>query len=136
MTGTVEGMAGGPPPLGAVGRMRVMAAGVRGARVVEGVLPAAFDDVWLVMGDLDGGFGEFQPDMRKVRVESVDGDRVTALAHSRYGRGRACTASCGPAGAGCRAVSWWWAWPPSRSGTAAGPERETVTGTASGRASP
>ncbi|WTW93085.1 hypothetical protein OG216_06695 [Streptomycetaceae bacterium NBC_01309] len=85
MTGTVEGMAGGPPPLGAVGRMRVMAAGVRGARVVEGVLPAAFDDVWLVMGDLDGGFGEFQPDMRKVRVESVDGDRVTALAHSRYG---------------------------------------------------
>ncbi|MGW0662752.1 hypothetical protein [Streptodolium elevatio] len=85
MTDMLEGMADGMPPLGSVGRMRVMAAGVRGARVVEGVLPASFRDVWLVMGDLEGGFGEFQPDMRKVRVESVDGDRVTALARSRYG---------------------------------------------------
>ncbi|WP_436770789.1 hypothetical protein [Yinghuangia sp. YIM S09857] len=85
MTGTVEDMADGTPALGAVARMRVMAAGVRGARVVEGVVPASFADVWLVMGDLEGGFGEFQPDMRKVRVERLDGDRVTALAHSRYG---------------------------------------------------
>ncbi|MFD3943081.1 hypothetical protein [Streptomyces sp. NPDC058579] len=68
-----------------VGRLRVMAAGVRGAYVVERVLPAPFDEVWAVMRDLEGGFGEFQPDMRSVRVLRVDGDRVEALARSRYG---------------------------------------------------
>lgn len=85
MTGQFEHFAADMPPIGPVARMRVMAAGIRGARVVEGTLPAAFDDVWSVMGDLEGGFGEFQPDMRRVRVESVDGERVTALAHSKYG---------------------------------------------------
>ncbi|MFG2642550.1 hypothetical protein ACGFYP_16475 [Streptomyces sp. NPDC048370] len=68
-----------------VGRLRVMGAGVRGAYVVERVLPAPFDEVWAVMRDLEGGFGEFQPDMRSVRVLRVDGDRVEALARSRYG---------------------------------------------------
>lgn len=68
-----------------VRRLRVMGAGVRGARVVEAVLPAAPEEVWAVMGDLEGGFGRFQPDMRSVRVVRVDGDRVEALARSRYG---------------------------------------------------
>ncbi|WOX23724.1 hypothetical protein [Streptomyces solicathayae] len=69
----------------AVRRLRVMGAAVRGARVVERVLPASPDEVWAVMGDLEGGFGRFQPDMRSVRVVRVDGDRVEALARSRYG---------------------------------------------------
>ncbi|MFF8378294.1 hypothetical protein ACF07V_19460 [Streptomyces sp. NPDC015661] len=68
-----------------VRRLRVMGAGVRGARIVEEVLPAPLDVVWAVMGDLEGGFGEFQPDMRSVRVLRRDGDRVEALARSRYG---------------------------------------------------
>ncbi|MBT2443560.1 hypothetical protein J7E93_26390 [Streptomyces sp. ISL-36] len=68
-----------------VGRLRVMGAGVHGARIVERVLPASLDDVWAVMGDLEGGFGSFQPDMRSVRVVRVEGDRVEALARSRYG---------------------------------------------------
>lgn len=68
-----------------VGRLRVMGAGVRGAHVVERVLPAAFGEVWGVMADLEGGFGDFQPDMRSVRVLRVDSDRVEALARSRYG---------------------------------------------------
>ncbi|MGW6395152.1 hypothetical protein ACWFR1_32665 [Streptomyces sp. NPDC055103] len=68
-----------------VGRLRVMGAAIRGAHIVEQVLPAAFDEVWGVMGDLEGGFGEFQPDMRSARVLRVDGDRVEALARSRYG---------------------------------------------------
>ncbi|NUU22957.1 MAG: hypothetical protein HOV68_15825 [Streptomycetaceae bacterium] len=71
--------------LGPVRRLRVMAAGIPGARVVEGVLPAGFPDVWAVMGDLEGGFGTFQPDMRELRVEAVHGDRVTAYARSKYG---------------------------------------------------
>ncbi|MFF0425478.1 MULTISPECIES: hypothetical protein [unclassified Streptomyces] len=68
-----------------VRRLRVMGAGVRGARIVERVLPAPLDVVWAVMGDLEGGFGSFQPDMRSVRVLRRDGDRVEALARSRYG---------------------------------------------------
>ncbi|MGA5064023.1 hypothetical protein ACPB9E_09635 [Streptomyces exfoliatus] len=68
-----------------VRRMRVMVAGVRGAHLVERVLPASLPRVWRVMGDLEGGFGEFQPDMRSVRVLRREGDRVEALALSRYG---------------------------------------------------
>lgn len=68
-----------------VARLRVMAAGVPGARVVERVLPAPPEAVWAVMSDLEGEFGRFQPDMRSVRVLRVTGDRVEALARSKYG---------------------------------------------------
>ncbi|MEV0989551.1 hypothetical protein [Streptomyces sp. NPDC049949] len=69
----------------AVTRLRIMAAAVPGARVVERVLPAPLEAVWAVMGDLEGGFGDFQPDMRRVRVLRVSGNRVEALARSRHG---------------------------------------------------
>ncbi|MFJ9340315.1 hypothetical protein ACIRP0_13610 [Streptomyces sp. NPDC101733] len=72
-------------PDDSVRRLRVMAAGVPGARVVERVLPAPVETVWSVMGDLEGGFGAFQPDMRHVRVVRSHGDRVEALARSRHG---------------------------------------------------
>ncbi|MFF5922494.1 hypothetical protein ACFY8C_29790 [Streptomyces flavochromogenes] len=81
--GGVEGRGG--LLLDDVRRMHVMVAGVRGARLVERVLPAPLPRVWQVMGDLEGGFGEFQPDMRSVRILRRDGDRVEALARSRYG---------------------------------------------------
>ncbi|MDD9378048.1 SRPBCC family protein [Streptomyces sp. ZAF1911] len=68
-----------------VARLRIMAAGVPGARVVEATLPAPLEAVWAVMSDLEGEFGRFQPDMRSVRVLRVTGDRVEALARSRYG---------------------------------------------------
>ncbi|MFD9304692.1 SRPBCC family protein [Streptomyces sp. NPDC060048] len=68
-----------------VARLRVMAAGIPGARVVERVLPAPLEAVWAVMSDLEGEFGRFQPDMRSVRVLRVAGDRVEALARSKYG---------------------------------------------------
>ena len=68
-----------------VERLRIMAAGVRGARIAEGVLPVPFEEVWAVMADLEGEFGRFQPDMRRVRVLRVAGDRVEALARSKYG---------------------------------------------------
>ncbi|MFE4260501.1 SRPBCC family protein [Streptomyces sp. NPDC056883] len=68
-----------------VARLRIMAAGVPGARVVEATLPAPLEAVWAVMSDLEGEFGRFQPDMRSVRVLRVAGDRVEALARSKYG---------------------------------------------------
>ncbi|MFB6522643.1 SRPBCC family protein [Streptomyces sp. NPDC056401] len=68
-----------------VARLRIMAAGVPGARVVEATLAAPLEAVWAVMSDLEGEFGRFQPDMRSVRVLRVTGDRVEALARSKYG---------------------------------------------------
>lgn len=68
-----------------VARLRIMAAAIPGARVVETVLPGPFEAVWAVMSDLEGEFGRFQPDMRSVRVLRVTGDRVEALARSKYG---------------------------------------------------
>ncbi|MCP3760059.1 hypothetical protein [Streptomyces sp. TBY4] len=68
-----------------VARLRIMAAAVPGARVVEAVLPAPLEAVWAVMSDLEGEFGRFQPDMRTVRVLRTTGDRVEALARSKYG---------------------------------------------------
>ncbi|MEU6865020.1 hypothetical protein ABZ924_17340 [Streptomyces sp. NPDC046876] len=73
------------PGLDPVARIRIMAAGVRGARVVEQVVPAPVEAVWAVMSDLEGEFGRFQPDMRSLRVLRVAGDRVEALARSKYG---------------------------------------------------
>ncbi|MET9962965.1 SRPBCC family protein [Streptomyces sp. NPDC006326] len=74
-----------PAPIDAVSRLRIMAAGVRGSRIAERVVPAPVEAVWAVMADLEGGFGRFQPDMRGVRVLRVTGDRVEALARSKYG---------------------------------------------------
>ncbi|MET7299981.1 hypothetical protein [Embleya sp. NPDC005575] len=74
-----------PVRVDAVARLRALTAGIPGARVVEGVVPAPFADVWAVMGDLEHGFGRFQPDMRRIRVSRRDGDRVEAYARSRYG---------------------------------------------------
>ncbi|MGR6996971.1 hypothetical protein ACU686_00565 [Yinghuangia aomiensis] len=44
-----------------------------------------FDEAWAVMGDLEDGFGVFQPDMRHVTVVDRDGEHVVADAPSRYG---------------------------------------------------
>ncbi|OLB81855.1 MAG: hypothetical protein AUI14_01860 [Actinobacteria bacterium 13_2_20CM_2_71_6] len=71
--------------LDAIARLRVLAAGVRGATVVERTIAAPGDVVWGTMADLEGGFGRFQPDMRHVVVESIDGDHIVALARSRFG---------------------------------------------------
>lgn len=73
------------PEVDPVARLRIMAAGVPGARVVEATLAAPLEAVWAVMSDLEGEFGRFQPDMRSVRVLRVTGDRVEALARSKYG---------------------------------------------------
>lgn len=57
------------------------------------------------MGDLEGEFGRFQPDMRGIRVLRRTGDRVEALARSKYGFRAHFRGPCARAGAGCRAAS-------------------------------
>ncbi|MFG2298888.1 hypothetical protein [Streptomyces sp. NPDC048603] len=66
--------------LDTVRRLHVMAAGVRGARVAEHVLPAPFEEVWEAMSGLD-----FLPDLERIRILRTDGDRIEALARSKYG---------------------------------------------------
>jgi hypothetical protein len=68
-----------------VRRLRVLAAGIPGAHVTERVLPAPLRQVWAVLADLEGGFGRVQPDMRHVRIVHRDGDRLQAVACSRFG---------------------------------------------------
>lgn len=82
-----RGPAGGWPEThpGTLARFRALAAGVRGAAVTERLIPAPFPEVWAVLGDLEGEFGLIEPDMRNLRVTARDGDRVEALARSRYG---------------------------------------------------
>ncbi|MFJ7271211.1 hypothetical protein ACIQV3_31980 [Streptomyces sp. NPDC099050] len=72
-------------PVDPVARLRIMAAAIPGARVVETTLPTPLAEVWAVMSDLEGEFARFQPDMRRVRVLHLTGDRVEALARSKYG---------------------------------------------------
>lgn len=68
-----------------VRRLRVLGASIGGAVVTERVIDAPLDRVWGLLADLEGAFGEIQPDMRSVRVVLRDGDRVTAVARSRFG---------------------------------------------------
>lgn len=72
-----------------VGRLRALAAGVRGAAVTERIVAAPVADVWALLSDFEGSFGLIEPDMRRVRVVSrssgPDGEHVELLARSRFG---------------------------------------------------
>lgn len=71
--------------LDGVRRLRVLAAPIAGAAVTERVIAAPFEQVWALLADLEGTFGEIQPDMRHLRVALRSGDRLVADARSRYG---------------------------------------------------
>lgn len=68
-----------------VRRLHALAAGVRGAHVTEAYVDAPFERVWSLLGDLEGGFGQVVTDMERLRVIRRQGERVEALARSRYG---------------------------------------------------
>lgn len=68
-----------------VRRLRVLAAPIVGAAVTERVFDQPVERVWSLLSDLEGAFGQIQPDMRSLRVVGRDGDRVIALARSRFG---------------------------------------------------
>lgn len=68
-----------------VRRLHILAAGIRGASVTETVLDAPPERVWELLSDLEGTFGDIQPDMRNVRVLRRTGERIEAAARSRFG---------------------------------------------------
>jgi hypothetical protein len=69
----------------AIARLHALAAGISGASVTEGVVAAPFERVWAHIADLEGGFGDFEPDMKRLTVIRAEEGRVEALAVSRYG---------------------------------------------------
>ncbi|MEH0541657.1 hypothetical protein QA802_00755 [Streptomyces sp. B21-105] len=68
-----------------VRRLHALAAGISGARVTETHVDAPFEQVWTLLGDLEGGFGQVVTDMERLCVVRRQGERVEALARSRYG---------------------------------------------------
>jgi hypothetical protein len=68
-----------------VRRLRALAAGVPGAVVTERVFDAPLSVVWELMWGDGRTFAELQPDMRSITGLTVDGDRVSLHARSRYG---------------------------------------------------
>lgn len=75
-------------PLGeldAVRRLRALAAAYPGVLLEEAVLPAAFEDVWTVLGDPERGFPGLVPDVRSLRVTEREGERMRAMVHGRSG---------------------------------------------------
>ncbi|MGX1670481.1 hypothetical protein [Streptomyces sp. NPDC055400] len=68
-----------------VRRLHALASGIGGAHVTERRVGAPYARVWALLGDLEGEFGRIAPDMRGLRVVRREGDRVEALAVSKYG---------------------------------------------------
>jgi hypothetical protein len=68
-----------------VRRLRVLAAAIPGTMYVETVLPARFDEVWQVLGDLDQGLPGLVPDVQSIRVTELHGERFRAMIHGRSG---------------------------------------------------
>lgn len=68
-----------------VQKLRALAAGVRGAHITEGFLDVPYDRIQAHLADLEGDFGRVVPDMRSLRVVRREGERVEAVARSRYG---------------------------------------------------
>lgn len=72
-------------PLDPVRRLHVLAAGVRGARVTTREIPAPCAAVEPLLADIDGELALLVPDMRRLRLTRAEGDRVEAVARSRFG---------------------------------------------------
>jgi hypothetical protein len=66
-------------------RLRVLHAALPGSMLAETVLPAAFERVWSVLGDVEGQFPGLVPDVRSVRILGRDGERLRVLVRGRSG---------------------------------------------------
>ncbi|WP_405759693.1 hypothetical protein OG234_14880 [Streptomyces sp. NBC_01420] len=74
-----------PAPLDPVRRLHVLAAGVPGARVTTREIAAPCSEVEPLLADIGGELALLVPDMRRLRLTRADGDRVEAVARSRFG---------------------------------------------------
>jgi hypothetical protein len=70
--------------LGPVRRLRVMAAGIPGAVLIERVFDATFDEVWALAGDLEHGVPRWEPMVSSVRVLERQGERMRVLTRTPF----------------------------------------------------
>jgi len=68
-----------------VRRLRVIAAGISGARVAERVVAAPFERVWGIVSDLEGELGTFEPDMGRLTLRQGADGRLVAHARGTLG---------------------------------------------------
>lgn len=66
-------------------RLRVLHAAMPGTVLAETMLPAAFDEVWSVLGDPEQGFPGLVPDVRSIQITARDGERMRAVVRGRSG---------------------------------------------------
>jgi hypothetical protein len=85
MTNPATGTGWPTAGLDPVRKLHALAAGIRNAHVTEGHVDAPHGRILAHLADLEGDFGLIVPDMRDLRVVCREGDRVEALARSRYG---------------------------------------------------
>src|SRR5712692_4637661 len=71
--------------LGPIRRLRVLAAAIPGAVLVETVLPEPYQDVWRLAGDLEREMPRLVTDLRWLRITARDGDRLEVLARGHSG---------------------------------------------------
>ena len=71
--------------LDAVARMRAVAAGVRGAVLLETTFDAPLDTVWGIAGDLVNGTPKMEAGVRSVEILAQDGDRLEIVARGMLG---------------------------------------------------
>ena len=69
----------------AVARMRALAAGVRGAVLLETVLDASIDAVWGIAGDLEHGAPKLEAGVRSIEILARDGERLDVVSHGMLG---------------------------------------------------
>ncbi|WP_329591487.1 hypothetical protein OG195_24615 [Streptomyces sp. NBC_01362] len=73
------------PEIDPVRRLHTLAAGIRGALVTTREIPAPYATVRPLLADIDGELSRLVPDMRRLELTRADGDRVEAVARSRFG---------------------------------------------------
>ena len=71
--------------LDSVRRLRVMAAAMPGAVIVEAVISAPLPSVWTVVSDLERQAPRFAWHVRSLRITASDGDRIEAIVHGPIG---------------------------------------------------
>jgi hypothetical protein len=64
-------------PIDPIERLRVIAAGIPGAAIVERVLDAPFDAVWATATDFEGALAGFEIGVSGARVVQREGEHVT-----------------------------------------------------------
>jgi len=72
--------------LDAVTRLRVLAAALPDCHLEETLIPASFDAVWGIAGDLEAGVPRFEGNVRSIEILRSEGTRIELEARGALGK--------------------------------------------------